>query len=152
MWIFFFHFAFFFLFHSFSFSLLVFCFVFFFFFVFVVRTFAYSHCFKLNKLLCALSPIFGDAICHGDATPAHNANQTETETETETEQSKYECRKIKSNNQRERNIITSTWNRNKYTVRAYNTNTQKAPSNCCTRMQIRVSHHTWAQQNNNNKK
>lgn len=51
----------------------------------IVRTFANSRCFQLNKLLCALLSIFGDVMCHGDATP-----------ECINKQNKYECRRKKT--------------------------------------------------------
>lgn len=80
------------------------------FFIHCENFWAYSRCFNLNKLLCALLPIFGDAMCHDDATPECNPTTKQIQTT-----KKYK-EIIKNNNNKimkqaiEWNIITSTWN------------------------------------------
>lgn len=112
----------------------------------IVRTFANSRCFQLNKLLCALLSIFGDAMCHGDATP-----------ECINKQNKYECRrkKTKQHTSTHTRAPTRSWNQRmnertngmewKYNYEYVKPQTKYGytkpkESNCCTRnANIRVS-------------
>lgn len=112
----------------------------------IVRTFANSRCFQLNKLLCALLSIFGDVMCHGDATP-----------ECINKQNKYECRrkKTKQHTSTHTRAPTHSWNQRmnertngmewKYNYEYVKPQTKYGytkpkESNCCTRnANIRVS-------------